>query len=54
MIEGRLATDATLTAAGAQVRVRVSRVAIDACPEPAAGSISLAIAGALAADAVDR
>ncbi len=54
VIEGRLATDATLTAAGAQVRVRVSRVAIDACPEPAAGSISLAIAGALAADAVDR
>ncbi|HET9703735.1 MAG TPA: DNA internalization-related competence protein ComEC/Rec2 [Vicinamibacterales bacterium] len=48
-IEGRLLADATLTDAGANLRVQVERVWIDACPEPAEGGVSLTVGGAMAA-----
>jgi competence protein ComEC len=50
-IEGRLLADATLTDAGANLRIEVERVWIDACPESADGGVSLTVAGALAASA---
>ena len=50
-IEGRLMADAAITGAGANLRLRVERVWIDACPEPAPGGVSITVAGALAADA---
>jgi len=51
-IEGRLVADATPTESGATLRLRVDRVWIGPCPEPATGGVSLAVTGALAADAV--
>jgi competence protein ComEC len=47
-IEGRLLADATITAAGANLRIAVDRVWIDACPQPAAGGVSITVAGGLA------
>jgi competence protein ComEC len=49
-IEGRLSADAAVTEAGANLRMRVERVWLDACPEPASGGVSLTVAGVLAAD----
>ena len=54
VIEGRLMSDATPIDAGAGVRVAVERAWIGATAEPAEGGVSLTVAGALAADAVDR
>jgi competence protein ComEC len=51
-IEGRLLADAFLTASGASLRVHVERVSAGACLEPAAGGVSLAVQGVLAADLV--
>ena len=53
-IEGRLMADAAITDAGANLRIRVERVWIDACPEPAAGGVSITVAGALAAEAASE
>jgi competence protein ComEC len=47
-IEGRLMADAAITDAGANLRLRVERVWIDACPELAAGGVSITVAGQLA------
>lgn len=52
-IEGQLLNDAALTDAGASVRVRVNRVAIDSWPDPVDGGVALTIVGALAADSID-
>ncbi len=46
-IEGRLMSDAFATDAGASMRVRVERVSVGACLEPAAGGVSLTVIGAL-------
>jgi competence protein ComEC len=51
-IEGRLLADATLTEAGANLRIQVERAWIDACPESADGGVSLTVGGAMAASAV--
>ena len=50
-IEGRLVADAALTDAGASLRIRVERVWVEACPEPASGGVSVTVVGAQAADA---
>ncbi len=50
-IEGRLMADATITDSGANLRIAVDRVWIDSCPEPAAGGVSITVAGALAGHA---
>jgi competence protein ComEC len=50
-IEGRLTADATITDAGANLRLRVERVWLDTCPEPASGGVSVTVMGVLAADA---
>lgn len=47
-IEGRLLTDAALTDAGANLRLRVERIWVDRCPEPADGGVSVTVAGVLA------
>ena len=46
-IEGRLLADASATAAGATLRVRVERVATGGCLEPAPGGVSLTVIGAM-------
>ncbi len=51
-IEGRLLADATITEAGANLRLWIERVWIDQCPEPATGGVSITVAGVLAAGAV--
>ena len=50
-IEGRLMADAAITDAGANLRIQVARVWIDACPESGPGGVSITVAGQLAADA---
>lgn len=50
-IEGRLLADAAITNAGANLRLQVERVWIEACPEPASGGVSITVAGGLAAEA---
>ena len=50
-IEGRLMADAAITDSGANLRIAVDRVWIDSCPEPAAGGVSITVAGTLAGDA---
>ncbi len=50
-IEGRLMADAAVTETGANLRIEVERVWIDACPEPAAGGVSITVAGTMAGDA---
>lgn len=50
-IEGRLLADATLTEAGANLRLRVERAWVGSCPESAAGGVSLTVAGVLAGEA---
>ncbi len=52
-IEGRLLSDAALSDAGANLRVHVDRVAIDAWPDPVEGGVSLTVVGVMAADSVD-
>ncbi|MDP2319721.1 MAG: DNA internalization-related competence protein ComEC/Rec2 [Acidobacteriota bacterium] len=53
-VEGRLLADAALTESGALLRLRVERVWIGPCPEPAVGGVSLMVTGALAAEAMDE
>jgi competence protein ComEC len=53
-IEGRLMADAAITDAGANLRIQVERVWIDACPEPGAGGVSITVAGQLAAAAAHQ
>jgi competence protein ComEC len=53
-IEGRLMADAAITDAGANLRIQVERVWIDACPEPGAGGVSITVAGQLAAAAANE
>lgn len=50
-IEGRLIADAIITDVGANLRLRVDRVWLDSCPEPASGGVSITVIGVLAADA---
>jgi competence protein ComEC len=50
-IEGRLLADAAITAAGANLRVRLHAVRLDSCPQPIDGSVSVTVAGGLIADA---
>ena len=50
-IEGRLLADAAMTTAGANLRIQVVRVWIEACPEPASGGVSITVVGGLAEDA---
>lgn len=52
-IEGRLLADGAITATGANLRLRVSHIRIDSCPQPVDGSVSVTVAGAMAADAAD-
>lgn len=52
-IEGQLLADASLTDAGANLRVHVTRVAIDAWPDPVDGGVSLTVVGTLNGDAID-
>jgi len=52
-IEGQLLSDATLTDSGANLRVRVRRVAADGWPDPVDGGASLSVVGTLAADSID-
>src|SRR5687767_3322258 len=47
-IEGRLTADAAITEAGANLRIRVERIRLDACPEPGEGGVSITVAGMLA------
>ena len=53
-IEGRLLADAAVTGAGANLRVRLHRVRLDACPEPVDGTVSLTVTGVLVAEAVEE
>ena len=46
-IEGRLVTDAAPTPTGAVMRVKVERVWLGECPEPAFGGVSLGVSGVL-------
>jgi competence protein ComEC len=50
-IEGRLIGDATVTDAGANLRLHVDRVWLDACPEPASGGASVTVVGVLVDEA---
>ena len=50
-IEGRLLADATPTESGAALRMHVERIWLGECPEPAAGGVSLTVAGSLATGA---
>src|SRR5688500_14587524 len=50
-IEGRLIADATITDAGANLRVRLHQIRLDACPQPVQGGVSITVAGGLIADA---
>lgn len=52
VIEGRLLADATVTSAGANLRVEIERVSMGSCPEPVAGGVSITVGGVMAADAV--
>ena len=52
VIEGRLTSDAIVSASGATLRVEVDRAWLGPCPEFAAGRVSLSVAGALAAESV--
>jgi competence protein ComEC len=47
VIEGRLLADAQPTETGAVLRLRVERIWIGPCPEPAAGGVSVGVSGAL-------
>lgn len=53
-IEGQLLSDASQTDAGANLRVRVRRIAVDGWPDPVDGGVSLTVVGTLAADAIDQ
>lgn len=53
-IEGRLIADAFATDAGAALRVRVDRVSVGSCFEPAQGGVSITVLGSLAADRLDK
>lgn len=53
-IEGQLLSDAVPTESGANLRVRVRRVAADGWPDPVDGGASLTVVGTLAGDAIDR
>jgi competence protein ComEC len=53
-IEGRLMADAYATAAGAALRVRVDRVSVGTCLEPAEGGVSITVLGAMAASGLDQ
>ena len=50
-IEGRLIADAAVSEAGANLRIRVQRIWLDACPALVEGGVSITVAGVLAADA---
>ena len=50
-VEGRLLADATITQAGAHLRVRLHFVRIDSCPQPIDGVVSISVSGALAGEA---
>jgi competence protein ComEC len=50
-IEGRLIADATITDAGANLRVRLHHIRVDSCPQPVQGGVSITVAGGLIADA---
>ena len=52
-IEGRLLADAAITEAGANLRMRVHSIRIDSCPQPAAGGVSITVAGGLIGEAAD-
>lgn len=51
-VEGTLTADAALTDSGALLRVKVERVWLGPCPEPAPGGASLTVTGVLAADSI--
>lgn len=53
-IEGRLISDASLTDAGASLRLQVERVSAGGCLEPARGGVALTVLGTLATDEIDR
>lgn len=53
-IEGRVIADAFATDAGAALRVRVDRVSVGSCFEPAQGGVSITVLGSLAADRLDQ
>ncbi len=53
-IEGRLLADASATAAGASLRMRVERVSAGGCLEPAEGGISLAVIGSMTMGAMEE
>ncbi len=50
-IEGRLLSDATITAAGANLRLRLHQVRLDSCPQPVDGRVAINIAGDLVGEA---
>ncbi len=50
-IEGRLLADAAITPAGANLRVRLQAIRLDACPQPVDGVVSVTVAGELIASA---
>jgi competence protein ComEC len=50
-IEGRLIADATITDAGANLRVRLHHIRLDTCPQPVEGGVSITVAGGLIAEA---
>jgi competence protein ComEC len=53
-IEGRLLADATVTDAGANLRVQLRSVRLDSCPQPIDGAVSITVAGGLIANAADQ
>jgi competence protein ComEC len=53
-IEGRLLADASITDAGANLRLRLHRIRLDACPQPIDGGISITVSGGLIADAAGQ
>lgn len=53
-IEGRLLADAAITDAGANLRMRLHAIRLDACPLPIEGNVSVTVAGGLVAAAASE
>ena len=53
-IEGRLLADASLSDAGASLRLRLLSLRLDSCPMPIAGGVAITVAGGLVTDAASE